>query len=208
MAEARRNRRRKGQELIEFSMTALLLAGCLSRPPLRQELFAFEPTVKPLPGAANTNVLSLRLVSVNTPFNEISFVYKTGPQRFETDPNAAFMATPEHLLFPAIQSGLRQSGVFAQIIEPNSALRPTLALEVRVSELYGDFSNPSQPEAVFSAEFILINVGKDASGAQLLDARLGRRVPLKDRTAAAVAQALNTALEQVLAEAAAKLAAR
>jgi len=189
-------------------VAAAFLSGCLSRPALDKQSFTFAPVVQPLAGAADTNIVVFRGATVSAPYDGKSFVYRTGPQSFESDPNAEFMASPARLLGPAIEEGLRQSGAFAQIVDPGSALRPPLSLEARVSELYGDFSKPSAPEAVLSAEFLLIDHRKGGAGELVCAVRLSRRVRLKERTAAAVAQALNTALEQTLAEAAVQLAER
>ena len=184
----------------------LLLAGCLSRSPLQKQFFALMPAVQPVGGASDTNAIVLRHVTVSAPFDIQSFVYRTGPQSFETDPNAEFLAPPARLLAAAIESGLRQSGIFAQIIPPGSALRPARILEVQVTELCADFSNPSAPEAVIAANFLLIDNKKGGSGDLLRDIKLTRRVPLKERSAAAAAAALNAALEQILAAAAPQLA--
>jgi ABC-type uncharacterized transport system auxiliary subunit len=186
----------------------LLLTGCFSRSPLQKQLFALMPAVQLVRGASDTNAIVLRHVTVTVcaPFDTKSFVYRTGPQSFEMDPNAEFMGPPARLLAAAIESGLRQSGVFAQIASPGSALPSARILEVQVTELCADFSNPSEPEAVFSANFLLFDNKKGSSGELLRNIQLTRRVRLKESSAVAVAAALNTALEQILAEVAPKLA--
>jgi hypothetical protein len=180
-----------------FALVAgLLCNGCLSRPAIRQETFAFQ---SPPPKASQSQgtILSISSVDVSALFNRQSFVYRTGPEAYETDPYSGFLVPPGQAIAIAMRGYLLGSGQFQNVIGPDSRVKPDRIMEVHVSELYGDFSQAGQPVAVLSMRVTLF----DEKGREpVLLKDYSRRIPLKENTAAAVMAGWNTALGEIMAE--------
>lgn len=178
---------------------ALLFGGCLSRPSLSRETFAFSTPPESNAIATNGPVLGIRRIFVASPFDLEALTYRTGEFSYERDPYAAFLASPEESLAEPIRGYLRASGYFRAVPEPDSALKPDIELEVTVTELYGDFRGRAHPVARLQMRFVATQSG----GAKvLLEKVYSRDIPLQARTAAAVVKGWNEALKQITTEAA------
>ena len=179
----------------------LLLTGCLSRPALVYQNYALH-TSSPEKRADSSaqGILSVRNVQVSPLFERRSFVYRTGPDRYELDPFAEFMVLPSRALAIPVRSYLRGSGVFQDVTEPGSELMPNSVLELHAQELYGDFRTPGQPAAVLTIRMLLFD---SETGQQklLFQKAYSQRVPLKERSATALAAGWNQALTQIMSEA-------
>lgn len=180
--------------------------GCLSKKPLNKESFAFDiPEANPHVGATNAPVLTIREISVMPPFDSPSLTYRTGSFSYERDPYAGFLASPAASLGEPIRALLRNTGKFSVITDPESALRGNLALEISVTQLYGDFRDKEHPSAVLEMRFVLYDSGQPRSSRLskptpkvLLQKVYIQRVPLKAHTAAAVVAVLNDALQEIV----------
>jgi hypothetical protein len=106
-----------------------------------------------------------------------------------------------------LRSGFRSSGAFKDVVEPNSQLGGDTALEVHVTELYGDFRQPSQLAAVLSMRILFFEAGNGKARQPFLAKEYTCRGPLPQKTAAALAAGWNQALGKTLAEAAADFTA-
>lgn len=187
---------RTGLLLLFALLAGLVCNGCLSRPAIRQDTFAFQsppPKANQSPGT----VLSLSSVDVSALFDRQRFVYRTSPEAYEMDPYAAFLASPGQAIAIAIRAYLLGSGQFQDVVGPGSRVRPDKTLQVQVSELYGDFSQTGQPAAVLSIRVTLFD---EKSNQPVLLKDYSRHIPLKENTAAAVMAGWNTALGEIMAE--------
>jgi ABC-type uncharacterized transport system auxiliary subunit len=174
------------------------LSGCLSRPALAPETFALRsPPLRQGDRLQGSGVLALRPVTVSPLFADSSFVYRIGDSLYEHDPYAKFLVAPDRMLAIAIRAHLQQSGAFRDVLEPNSPLKADRVADVYVREFYGDFRKANAPEAVLGARIIVSEAG--GPGAFLNQDYL-RRVPLKQRTAAALVEGWDQALDQVLTD--------
>jgi uncharacterized lipoprotein YmbA len=211
-AATRRTGRTGNRLWIAAGLLALLLGGCLSRPSLHQQWFAFAPPPNSgHPPPPQAPILSVRQVTVAAPFDGQSFVYRTGQFSYERDPYAGFLAPAPESLASAIREGLRQSGDFREVLQPGSALRPSLVMEIAVSGLFGDFRQHGAGWAVLDLRVVCFRAGGPADRAErqiVLDKDYRRRLPLRARTAAGLMAGWNEALRQILAEVAKDLAAQ
>lgn len=174
------------------------LSGCLSRPTLAPENFALRsPPLREGDRLQGSGVLALRPVTVSPLFADSSFVYRIGESLYEHDPYAKFLVAPDRMLAIVIRAHLQESGAFRDVLEPNSPLKADRVADVYVREFYGDFRNAKAPEAVLSLRIIVAEAG--GSGA-LLNQDYLRRVSLRQRTAAALVEGWDQALEQVLTD--------
>ncbi|HXT11499.1 MAG TPA: ABC-type transport auxiliary lipoprotein family protein [Candidatus Angelobacter sp.] len=180
---------------------AVALGGCLSRPNLVKETFAFS---SPKASTAETNegpVIGIRQISVAPQFDGQSFTYRTGELSYERDPYAGFLVSPEESLAEPLREELRNSGAFRAVTEPDSQLKPDVELEISVPQLYGDFRDKARPVAVLQMRFLAT---KNTGGKPkvLLQKDYVRKIPLSARTAAALMAGWNQALQQITTDAA------
>ena len=183
------------------------VTGCLSRPSLVKESFAFA-----IPPASNApaemgRVIGIRQISVAAPFDTQPLTYRTGNDSYERDSYAGFLVSPEQSLAEPVRAYLRNSGYFSMVTEPRSAQTPDVEFEISVPQLYGDFRDHSHPTAVLRMRFLAFENARGKPGKVLLQKDYSRNIPLSARTAAALVTSWNTALEQVVSEAAADLKA-
>jgi len=186
----------------------VLITGCLSRPALKRENFALQdPPLTQSATAAQGDVLQLRSVKVSPIFAVRALVYRTGQDSYELDPYAGFLVSPERALAIPIRTYLRNSGLFKDVVEPGSPIKPDEFLEIQVAEFYGDFRKSEAPGAVLSLHAILIESVRDGGSRIVLNRDYARRVPLKENTAAAVVAGYDEALAQIMKELVSDLAA-
>jgi ABC-type uncharacterized transport system auxiliary subunit len=189
---------------ISLSLLACLFcSGCLSKPALKRQTFAFDNPPPANTASATGGIVALRSVTVSALFSKQPFVYRTGPQAYETDTYAGFMVTPSQTIAIAVRAHLLNSGRFQDVVEPDSQIKADKYVEVQVSELYGDFRKSGQSAAILSMRICAFGAG-DAG--VVLQKDYSRRIPLKENTAAAVMAGWNTALGEIMTEAAADLA--
>ena len=193
--------------LLPFAL-GCALTGCLSRPALVRRTFALQ-AASPANSAAPTGqaVLEVRALEVSPRFEGRDFVYRMGADLYQADPYAGFLVSPRRELAIALRSGFRSSGAFKDVVEPASRLSADTALEVHVMELYGDFRKPDQLAAVLSMRMLFFEAGNGQTRQPFLAKEYTCRVPVAQKTAAALVAGWNQALGKTLAEVVADLAA-
>jgi hypothetical protein len=177
-----------------------LLAGCARDSVWKQQTFAFALPNDPPATTRATNVLSLSHVSISPLFQTRWFTYRIGDDAYERDPYAGFLVPPERAIAESIRACLRASDTVGTVLEPGSALAPTLVAEVSVSELYGDFRDASRPTGVLSLHFILYSTVGDAPSRVVLDKTVSRQSPMSRKNPAALMAAWNADLREILGE--------
>ena len=180
-------------------LLALICNGCLSKPALQTQLFAFQ---NPPPAAtvSSTRVLGLRSVTVSPLFDNNSFIYRTGAETYEIDHYANFMASPGQAIGIAVRAHLLASGFFQNVVEADSTARADMLMEVHVTELYGDFSQPGHPASVLAMRVTLLPATDANNHRPFLQKDYSSRIPLKKNTAADVMAGWDTALGEVMTE--------
>ncbi|MDB6065078.1 MAG: uncharacterized protein JWR26_1286 [Pedosphaera sp.] len=192
------------QLLLVFGMVAaLLLCGCASRRARwKRESFALDvPSVSQAGSAAHTNVLSLHRVTVSPLFEGQPLVYRTGEYSYEQDPYAAFFVTPNRMLEQCLRTYLRNGHAFADLPDQGSSLKSSYSMEVSVSQLYGDFRQTNQLFAVLQLHFILYSTELASHGRVLWQREFSKRLPIAQRTPAALIAGWNAGLKQIMDEA-------
>jgi uncharacterized lipoprotein YmbA len=176
-----------------------LLTGCLARPPLEQQSFIFAaPAASAAKASPGGRVLRIRSLQVAAPFEGRQFVYRTGEFSYDNDTYAQFMVPPAEGLVPPINSLTRQSGVFSAVAEPGSGLKPDTLVEIHVTQLYGDFRPSREAAAVLAMRFLFFDAPQGIPGKVLFQQEYARALPLKTRSAAALIEGWNQALDQIL----------
>jgi hypothetical protein len=186
--------------ILSGCLLACLLCGCGTNPVWKQQSFAFAVPSDAPPSNTSTNVVLLRRVEISPLFQSRSFTYRTGEDRYEHDPYAEFLVSPERTLGEALHGRLRSAGFLGQVVEPDSALTPSVVVEAKVSELDGDFRNSSQPLAQMAVHFIIYDGGAGGSGRILLDKTFVHGSPMERRTPAALMAGWDDDLRQIIDE--------
>ncbi len=190
--------------IVPFLAVCCLLTGCLSRPALQKQSFAFSGPPMPTTAAAaheHGRIAVLRRVTVAAPFDSQSLIYRTGEFSYERDSYAEFLVPPAEALSTPLCAYLAAANTFSAVVEPGSAVKPNTLIEISVTQLYGDFRKGIAPDAVLALGVVCFDAPGGAPGRILLQKDYSQRVRLRSRTAAGVVAGMNEALKQLMAQA-------
>jgi len=180
----------------------LSLGGCnLSAPyPVRNE---FVIRVKPGPKAQETvpGVIMIAGVRVAGPFGDREFVYRMADLTFKSDYYNLFIVAPGRMLTGEVVYAMRQRHGFNSVLDPDVSADHDWVLETMVTDLYGDYRDPSAPRAVVRAHFVLLRVAP-ASTTVVGEWTFEESEPLGAPTPAELAAACGVAFGAVLQRAA------
>lgn len=184
-----------------FLFLAMVVAGCLYRPSMKTQTFAFgAPLLAATNSAPGGRVLGIRTLQIAPPFDDRSLVYRTGDFSYERDPYAAFLSAPAEELAASISGLLKADGCFSAVVGVGSAATPDTLVEIDISELYGDIRRPASPCAVLAMQVIFVKARNGLPGGVILERTYSRRIPVKAATAPAFMKGWNEALDEILAE--------
>jgi cholesterol transport system auxiliary component len=181
-------------------LIALVGNGCLSKPALKTQVFAFQSPPPAEAASEGGAVVMLRSVTVSPVFDNNSFIYRTGPETYEIDRYASFMAAPGQAIGIGIRSRLLASGHFRNVVDMGSLGPVNQVMEVHVSELYGDFSQPGKGAAVLSMRISLFRQDNNGNRRPVFQQDYSRRIALKKNTAADVMAGWNEALNEIMSD--------
>jgi cholesterol transport system auxiliary component len=194
-----------GANLLSSSLCLLIVVfagGCLSRPPLVKQSFAFAlPSVLTNTPAVTDRVLAILRLTVEPPFDGPTLVYRTGEFSYESDHYATFLVSPAESFVAPIREYFRGNGLFRAVSDSGSALKPDILVEISVNQLYGDFRRPGQSAAVLGMQFLFFDAPNGVPGRLLLAKSYLHRLPISARTPATLVEGWNQALSQVLGSA-------
>jgi uncharacterized lipoprotein YmbA len=177
------------------------LTGCISRPALNKQTFTFNaPAISATNVAASDRVLGIRNLQVAAPFEGRSLVYRTGEFLYVRDPYAEFLESPDEELIAPLRGWLRSNGNFSAVVEAGSALKPDTLVEISVSQLFGDLRQSKRPAAVLTMRFVFFDAPNGVPGKVIFQQEYSQRIPLSAPTAAALMQAWNQGLVEILAD--------
>jgi ABC-type uncharacterized transport system auxiliary subunit len=187
----------------------ILLAGCsLSTPYPDRALFTINvgtPDAGASKPAPSDVTLRVRRIIAVPPFGGTAFVYRTGPNKLQTDYYDAFAAAPADLISAQLVMWLRGTQQFAAVMDSNAGAVHQWALEGRLQELAIDTSDGKQARAVITLQFVLLD-DRDPAPRPLLQRVYTEIVPLKGNDAAAAAEGWSAGCRSIFARLSADLA--
>lgn len=187
-----------GTLVFAFTFT---FCGCLSRPALNKQTFAFSaPLLLATNGPATQRVLGIKSLQIAPPFDERSFIYRTGEFSYERDPYAGFLGLPVEQLAAPVSDILRRNGCFSDVVEADSAVQPDDLADITITQLYGDIRKPKASFAVLAMRVIFLEATNGLSGRVILQRNYSRRIPMTSTTPAALMAGWNQALVEILGE--------
>ncbi len=177
------------------------LTGCLSRPAMNKQTFAFSmSTIAATNILASNRVLGIRNLQIAAPFEGRSFIYRTGEFSYVRDPYAEFLESPEEELMAPLSELLRSEGGFMTVLDSGSALKPDTLVEISVNQLFGDFRPPEHPAAILTMRFVFFDATNGVPGKAIFQQEYSRNIPLNTPTAAALMDGWERALSEILAQ--------
>lgn len=179
---------------------ALAVSGCLSRPALNKQTFAFSTPGSATNEVAGGRVLGIKSLRVSPPFDGRSFVYRTGEFSYQRDSYSEFLGLPSELLVTPISGMLVGDGLFNAVVPAGGAVKPDALVEINVNELYGDIRKPESPGAVLAVQIIFLNATNGMAGKVILQRNYSRWVPIKSTSPAALMDGWNQALAEIFRE--------
>jgi cholesterol transport system auxiliary component len=189
-----------------FSVALLLacictLTGCLSRPALDKQTFAFGmPVIAATNVVAGDQVLGIRNLQIAAPFEGRSLVYRTEEFSYVRDPYAEFLEPPTEELMSPLRESLRAEAGFSAVVDAGSALKPDTLVEINVNQLYGDFRQPEHPAAILTMRFVFFDATNGVPGKVIFQQEYSRSIPLSTPTAAMLMAGWDRALSEILAQ--------
>jgi ABC-type uncharacterized transport system auxiliary subunit len=181
-------------------LLCVLLASCttLTREPLVRETFLLDapkppPIAKPQPGT-----LRVGTINIAAPFRGKTFIYRVSDLRFESDYYVEFLVPPSTMLSEQTARALEQSKPFARIAGPGTSADASWVLEGFVSALYADRREAGKPAAELDITYYL-TPAVEMEQTPVWTHEYRERVPMRDASAAAYAEALNKAFAEVAA---------
>jgi len=141
-------------------LTCSVLAGCISfsKPYPSKSLHGLhlgDPPASASP--AGRAIIRVERAEIVEPFDGSAFVYRVGESTFTGDYYNGFVARPANLLTAELSAFLARSGVFSAVVSGDSVAEHRLALETRVTSMYGDYRPGRKPEAVVAAHFFVLD---------------------------------------------------
>lgn len=184
---------------IALTLCALLLGACsLSRPAVEIHSYLLAPQWPQKQRDAQQMRIRVQPFEIAPQFEGKPLVYRFSDVRYEADFYNEFLVAPRIMLMEQSAEWLRRAGYEAT----SNGGRNDYILNVAVSAMYGDFSQPQQPRAVLTTRFAL--AGPDVAQ-PVLEREYTVGVPIADRSADSVVQGLSAALTQTLTKLTAEL---
>ena len=203
----RRDRAGARWTALAAGLFCVALAGCsaLQRESPVRQTFLLDP---PVPAAvAHPQQASLRVgrIEVAAPFRGKSFVYRTADLRYVSDFYVEFLVPPASMLAEQTARALDQARPFTQVAGPGSAADAQWVLDGFASAIYADYRDKAKPAAELDVTYYLTST-TNAEQTPRWTREYRQRVPMREATPQAYAEALNQALGKILADLAQDLA--
>ena len=183
--------------LCSASVCTLLACGLPSRPPIETTSWLVSPTRTGPAHQPRTDIwLRMGSVSVTTPFDGKSLVYRLGDNRYEKDFYNVYAALPNEMVSNATRQWMNQANIFSMTVGQSTSFSPFYILQASVEEFYGDYR--VRPEAVVTVEFFLTVTTAGIEKPLIGSNRYTKRVALANNTPAALVQGEQEALAEIL----------
>lgn len=184
--------------LLFYAALCLSLASCsLRQPAVVTQDYALKLPAPAAGPAGTRDITVLPLTSAPTASGQM-LLYRTSDVRYESDFYNRFLAPPAQVLTSELRQWLTASKA-GVVRNPGSPLPSDLTIQPRLTELYADYRDIKNPQAVIGMEIILI--GRTDTGNQQLFRRTYRRsVPMKAVSPSAAVEGWGKGAGQIFAE--------
>jgi hypothetical protein len=115
------------------------------------------------PAPPGAPALQVRPFTASSHLHGRRFVYRLGPDELAFDYYHEFWAEPERMVTDAAIRWLSRAGLFAHVSDAGRSGSGSLVLDGELSELAGDYRDPSAPRAVLRLRCALLGESGGAS---------------------------------------------
>jgi cholesterol transport system auxiliary component len=181
-------------------LLCVLLAGCTAlarQAPVRETFLLAPPTPSPI-AQSQPGTLRVGTINVAAPFRGKTFVYRVSELRFETDYYVEFLVPPSTMLAEQTARALEQAKPFTRVAGPGTSAVAAWVLDGFASALYADRRVAGKPAAELDITYYL-TPAVETEQTPVWTHEYHERVPMRDASAAAYAEALNEAFGEILA---------
>jgi cholesterol transport system auxiliary component len=203
----RRLRRALWRRPLFFAALVAALASCsaLQRESPVRQTFLLDPPLPPAAAAPQQATLRVGRVDVAAPFRRKTFVYRTADLRYESDFYVEFLVPPAAMLAEQTARALVHARPFATVAAPGSGTDAQWVLDGFASALYADYRDKARPAAELDVTYYLTS-SANAEQTPRWTREYRPRVPMREATPQAFAEALNAAFGAILRDLARDLA--
>lgn len=190
----------KKHTLILLVLAAILAAGCvkLAHDPIDKRFYQILPERTADKAADRNLVLKVRRMTVSDLYNTRELVYREAEGRIESDYYNMFFVTPGDMLTTELRKWLRETGLFAHVIEPGSMVVPGLTLEGMVNSLYGDYTTDA-PAAVVEMQFFVVDESS-ARNVIVFSGDYAQRIPISQPDPTELVKAMTKGVQAIFTE--------
>ena len=181
------------------ALSTLIACSLPTRAPVTPSSWMVSPERTGVPYKAKTDYwLKIGAVSVASPFDGRSLVYRLGDQRYEKDFYNVYAAIPAEMIASVERQWFNQANIFSLTIGEGNSFFPYYTLQTTINDFYGDYR--VRPEAVVSVEFVLAVANAGKSNPIIGVNRYSKRIALKDNTPEALILGQQQALAEIFKE--------
>ena len=181
------------------ALSTLIACSLPTRAPVTPSSWMVSPERTGVPYKAKTDYwLKIGAVSVASPFDGRSLVYRLGDQRYEKDFYNVYASIPAEMIASAERQWFNQANIFSLTIGEGNSFFPYYTLQTTINDFYGDYR--VRPEAVVSVEFVLAVANAGKSNPIIGVNRYSKRIALKDNTPEALILGQQQALAEIFKE--------
>lgn len=153
------------RQLIKFiviTISVLALTGCVSKQQFAKQRYWLDIQRKSTVSSESYDrILVVESFSIDSAFRTNSIVCKKSAYEFENNFYMEYLVPPAKMITEQTRKWLNESGVFAQVLQSGSLVKPTHVLQGHVSKLYVDKSDMDNIVAQVEITFYLLDGKSD-----------------------------------------------
>ena len=184
--------------LVLLSVIFILGCGQGSGPDDPRHYFLMEVQREGISQASTQDmVLLVRPFALSPGYHSKELTYRTGSSQYESDYYNQFIIDAGRQIGEQTRLWLTKSGIFAHVVPTGSTMSATHLLEGNITQLYGDFRDKTNAQAVMSITFYLLDI-TERNPKMITSKTFDVSVPITEAKAESVIEAYNRGLKQIL----------
>lgn len=137
------------------------LTGCFEKQQFAKQRYWLDiKRPKTISGKTSEAILSIEPFSIDSAFRSRSVVYKKTAHEYQGDFYQEYLIPPAQMMTEQTCRWLRDSGLFARVLEPGSIMQSTHILEGHVGKVCVDASQGNRHVAELEISFYLLEKDK------------------------------------------------
>ena len=186
--------------LIAIFLLPLFSACAIKQAPIEIDHWRVVPERSGPPKANQLKYwLTQGTISVTSPFDTKSFVYRLDEQKYEKDFYNEYITMPSEMLATATRQWLNAAGIFQFTVNNGNTLMPLYLLQGSVDEMYTDFRKDQVPAVVFTIEYFLSTTDGIKKNNVIFRKKYTLRENISDNTAKSIVKAQQTVIAKTFA---------